>query len=69
VVNAGDLVLGSRSVPGLAAGVTSKVSTSLVIPVGIAPGVYWLLAVADAGGGVAERNETNNLTSVAISIQ
>ena len=35
-------------------------SVTIVIPVGTAPGYYYVIAKADAGGSVAEVSETNN---------
>jgi hypothetical protein len=52
--------LGTRSVPTLAANASSTASTSLGLPAGLAPGVYYLRAVADVGGVVVEGNESNN---------
>ena len=42
--------------------------TSLDIPVGTAPGNYYILARADATGAVTETNENNNVLSKAIKI-
>jgi subtilase family serine protease len=67
-VDAGDAVLGSRSVPALAAGETSTASTTVTIPAGTGPGWYYLLAKADADDVVAELNETNNTTYTYIQI-
>jgi hypothetical protein len=64
----GDILLGSRSVPSLAAGASSAASTSLTIPAGTAPGNYFLLAVSDATQVVKEAKEGNNLKSGALTI-
>ena len=59
-LDAGDLPLGSRAVPALAAGATNAGSLSVTIPPGTAAGTYYIIARADAGGGVVESQEGNN---------
>ena len=56
-----DVALGSRVVPGLAAGASHTGSATLTIPAGTSSGAYWLLIKADAGDAVAETFETNNV--------
>jgi subtilase family serine protease len=68
IYDAGDTPLGLRAIAILAAGASSAGSTSLTIPVGTAPGNYYVLARADADGAVFETNETNNTASSAIAI-
>ncbi len=63
-----DLVLGTRAVPALAAGASSTGSTAVTIPAGTAPGTYYVIARADAGGAVAEIYEVNNTLPRAIVI-
>lgn len=65
---AGDVLLGSRLVPSLAPGINSPGSTSLTIPPGTAAGMYYIVAVADAAGEVAEINEANNARAVAVKV-
>jgi pectate lyase len=60
VVGAGDIDLGERVVPPLAAGAASTQQTLLTIPSGTTPGTYYLVAMADAGHAVLERTESNN---------
>jgi len=61
LVDAGDVLLpGSRPVPALATGASSSGSTVITIPLGTAPGTYYLLADADGAKAVAESLETNN---------
>jgi len=57
---AGDILLGSRTVSALAAGAMQSGSTSLVIPAGTAPGNYYIIGVADSNNVVAESLENNN---------
>ncbi len=42
--------------------------TALTIPSATAAGTHYILAVADAGHGVLESNETNNTLAKAITI-
>jgi subtilase family serine protease/subtilisin family serine protease len=63
-----DVLIGSRSVPALAAGATSSGSTTVTIPEGTATGTFYLLAQADGEGIVAEAVETNNTYSRTIKI-
>jgi subtilase family serine protease len=60
-----DDFLGSRVVQALGPSATSTSSTPLVIPAGKAPGVYYVIAVADIGGAVAESLENNNAKNSA----
>jgi hypothetical protein len=47
VITAGDRFIGSRYVPGLVPGGTSSAAASVVIPGDLAPGTYYLGAIAD----------------------
>ena len=64
----GDLALGDRAVPALAAGASSAASVELLIPAGTAAGRWYLLAKTDALNDIAEAVETNNVTARAIDI-
>lgn len=64
----GDVVLGSRAAPALAAGASSAATTALVLPAGTVSGNYFLLAVSDANQVVVEAKEGNNVTSRALTI-
>jgi uncharacterized repeat protein (TIGR02543 family) len=64
----GDVLLGSRAVPSLAAGASHSATTSLVIPAGTGAGSYFLLAVSDATQVVKEAKEGNNLKSKALTL-
>jgi subtilase family serine protease len=65
---AGDVMLGSRAIPALAAGASSAATTALTIPAGTAPGSYFLLAVSDATQVVGEAKEGNNVKSKALTL-
>ena len=55
--------LGLFSVPPIAAGATTTVSTPLVIPGGTAPGLYYVAASANVMGFVPEAHVENNLAT------
>ena len=65
----GDVLLGSRPIPGLASGASSSGSTVLTIPAGTASGLYYLLARADADGVVQEGQEANNTNAVFVQVR
>ncbi|MBI5194448.1 MAG: DUF1566 domain-containing protein [Nitrospirae bacterium] len=60
ILDSGDTLLGSRSVPSLASGAASSGSTSVIIPSGTATGRYYIIAFSDADNVVAETFEGNN---------
>jgi subtilase family serine protease len=62
VLDAGDVVLGTRAVPALAPGATDSGSTSVTLPATLAAGTYYVIGKADGSGVIAESNETNNAT-------
>src|SRR5262249_49349734 len=64
----GDVLLGSRAVPALAAGASNAATTALHIPATIPVGSYHILARADANGVVPETNETNNTNAKALGL-
>ena len=58
--DAGDVLLGSRSIGPLAAAASSVSSSSLTIPATTPGGLYYILATADANAQVVETTEQNN---------
>ncbi len=64
-----DTLLGSRSIPSLTAGATSRGRARVTIPSGTTAGTYYIISRADAGRVVAESNENNNNKARAITIQ
>ncbi len=61
LLDASDVLLGSRAVPALAAGASNaSTTTSLQIPANTVTGTYYVIATSDVGGVVAESSETNN---------
>jgi subtilisin family serine protease len=59
-LDAGDIPLGSRQVPGLGPGASSNGTTPVTIPAGTAAGYYYVIALADHDGVVTETDEDNN---------
>jgi subtilisin family serine protease/subtilase family serine protease len=66
--DATDVPLGSRVVPALGVAATHAAATLLTIPAGTAPGTYYVVAVADMNGAVAEISESNNSRSDMVRI-
>jgi subtilisin family serine protease/subtilase family serine protease len=56
----GDVSIGAREVPALAAGAAHTGSTTLTVPSALGAGTYYVIAKADAGNAVGENNENNN---------
>ena len=61
--DATDQLLGSRAVGALGASATNTATTNFVVPAEIGAGSYYVIAVADAAGVVAESLENNNTRS------
>jgi subtilase family serine protease len=68
VLDTGDVVLGSRAVPGLAGGGNHSTTTTVTVPASTTPGDYFVIALADADHVVVEADETNNTAVKAIRI-
>jgi subtilase family serine protease len=60
LLDASDVLLGSRAVPALGAAETNSGSVTLVIPPEIATGSYYLFAKADSASALVESQEINN---------
>ena len=63
-----DMMLGSRSVPSLAAGASSSASTTVTIPQETAAGNWYIIAEADGEGAVSEVSETNNTYALSFKV-
>jgi subtilase family serine protease/subtilisin family serine protease len=63
-----DLMLGSRALPSLEPGATSPGSTTVTIPLGTAPGSWYIIARADSDEAVSEISERNNTSTLAIKV-
>jgi subtilase family serine protease len=66
--DAGDVLLGSRAVPALAAGASDTATVTVTIPAGTATGNYTVFAVVDSGGVVTETYENNNSTGRSLRV-
>lgn len=66
--DAGDVHLGSRHVPSLAAGWSDTGSTMVPLPSATGAGTYYVLVRADADAAVSEASEANNGTSRMIRV-
>lgn len=58
-ITTSDIYLGMKAIPALAAGETSKQTNSFTLPSGIAPGTYFIGAIADALDEVEESDEND----------
>ena len=67
-LDAGDVLLGSRTVGALATGAQHAGQASVTIPAGQAPGTYYLFAKADSANVATETSETNNARSRSIKV-
>jgi subtilase family serine protease len=56
-----DILLGSRSLPALAAGAADSGGMTVMIPAGTAGGTWFIIAKADADGAVTETSDSNNI--------
>jgi len=68
VVDAGDVLLGSRALPPVAAGSSNAGTATVLVPASMATGSYFIIAVADGGSAIAEAAENNNARAKSISI-
>jgi uncharacterized delta-60 repeat protein len=68
LIGAGDVLLGGRSLAGLAPGGSSAGATNVTIPPGTANGSYFIVARADDLNQAFESNEGNNTRALAIRI-
>ncbi len=60
VITGADTLLGTSQTPSLAASGSDAESVSFTLPTNLAPGTYYLGAIADINGQVAEASEANN---------
>jgi subtilase family serine protease len=59
-LDASDQLIGSRTVPPLAPGASSSLTTTLTVPAGAPAGVHYVIAQADGPGEVVETSDGNN---------
>lgn len=67
--DADDLPIGGRRVPPLSRGAVSQDFTAVEIPATVEPGVYYLIARANATNTVVERYLDNNIRATKVTIQ
>src|SRR5499427_2247954 len=67
-IGAGDVLLGSRTLAGLAPAGSSAGVTNVTIPAGTANGSYFIVARADDLNQASESNEGNNTRAIAIRV-
>lgn len=60
VITTDDILLGKITICGINAGAVTTVPATVTIPAGVANGTYFLGAIVDVDGNVAESDETNN---------
>ncbi len=60
LLDGNDVQIGTRAIPTLAAGASSSGTTSATIPAGTTPGIYYVIAKADAVNAIVESQENNN---------
>lgn len=68
IVDANDILIGSRDVSPLAAGATGAGATACTIPPGTPTGTFYLIGVADSANAVTETSEGNNTAITVIRI-
>jgi subtilisin family serine protease len=68
VIGGDDVLLGSRAIPGLAAGGTTTETATLSVPAELSVGTYYILAKADGQNEVDETFESNNVYGRTIQI-
>jgi subtilase family serine protease len=59
--DASDVLLGTRAIGGLGAGLSSAAAMSMTVPASVGAGAYRIIAVADAADQQAELDETNDV--------
>jgi subtilase family serine protease len=60
-ITTSDVRLGTRDVWGLTDGGSSTADTALTVPATLAPGTWFIGAIADSGNAVVEPDESNNV--------
>ena len=68
VLDPADVLLGSHPVPPLDPTAAYTASTAVQVPASTLTGTYYVLAVADAGSGIAEANEINNTAAAVMRV-
>ncbi|MGA8145945.1 MAG: CARDB domain-containing protein, partial [Gallionellaceae bacterium] len=67
-ITAADTLIGGRNIASIAAGGSNTASTSVNVPAGLAPGVYYVGEIVDSGNAQPETNKTNNTATTVGTI-
>jgi hypothetical protein len=67
-ITSADILLGRVTSNPLSPGQSLTVSFTATIPTSLAPGIFFVGAIADAQAQINESNETNNITTAALTI-
>jgi len=67
-ITAADTLLGLRAVPELARGASSSASDTLLLPASLAPGTWYVGALADVQNAVPESDESDNARSTPTTL-
>jgi subtilase family serine protease len=68
-LDAADVLVGTRVESALSPGQGAAGTVTIVIPSGLPPRAYWLIAVTDAEGVVAEAIESNNTRATSLQVK
>ena len=63
-ITTNDTLLTTVATPSLTAGQSDSEGTTLSFPTNLTPGIYYIGALADSGGQIAEGSESNNASNV-----
>lgn len=67
-LGAGDTLVDSFAVTGIAAGMSDTKARSITVPAAFATGYYWVIAKTDSGNSQVEGHETNNEMAVKVGV-
>jgi Ca2+-binding RTX toxin-like protein len=68
IVDAGDIYLGVAGAGAIGEGGSAALSLNFAVPASLAPGTYYLAAVADDDGAVVESDENDNVSFIEITV-
>ena len=67
-ITAADTLIGGRNISSIAAGGSNTASTSVNVPAGLAPGVYYVGEIVDSANAQPETNKANNTAATVGTI-
>jgi subtilase family serine protease len=68
LLDGGDIAFDARSVPPLASGAGHAATTTVTMPSALAPGLYYLIARADAADALPETSDSNNTRYILLNV-